>query len=264
MVSRNSGHICFIASTLSLLGEQQRQHSGRCMSVQAGADPSTLSNRQTMSSMWRAGRAPAPDKQPHPAAAAWSCCVCAGMIGYSAYCPSKFAVRGLAESLRNEVRVAATADPTSWACSSRCSWAEQVLQAYCNAAHGCGLQAVQPSNIHSPAPAHDSLLPALSPAAPRQQGQGQHSLPSRHLHTWLRKGEPQEGACRQDAPADSLGSPRLLCLASPQNTMGWLTVDGATGSCWCKCQRAPNKQRRLQSRLWLRLTWVRGVLCYAV
>jgi hypothetical protein len=25
------------------------------------------------------------------------------MIGYSAYCPSKFAVRGLAESLRNEV-----------------------------------------------------------------------------------------------------------------------------------------------------------------
>lgn len=26
MVSRNSGHICFIASTLSLLGEQQRQH----------------------------------------------------------------------------------------------------------------------------------------------------------------------------------------------------------------------------------------------
>ena len=27
----------------------------------------------------------------------------AGMIGYSAYCPSKFAVRGLAECLRNEV-----------------------------------------------------------------------------------------------------------------------------------------------------------------
>lgn len=26
-----------------------------------------------------------------------------GMIGYSAYCPSKFAVRGLAECLRNEV-----------------------------------------------------------------------------------------------------------------------------------------------------------------
>lgn len=31
-------------------------------------------------------------------------CDLAGMIGYSAYCPSKFAVRGLAESLRNEVR----------------------------------------------------------------------------------------------------------------------------------------------------------------
>jgi NAD(P)-dependent dehydrogenase (short-subunit alcohol dehydrogenase family) len=31
-------------------------------------------------------------------------CLPAGMIGYSAYCPSKFAVRGLAESLRNEVR----------------------------------------------------------------------------------------------------------------------------------------------------------------
>jgi NAD(P)-dependent dehydrogenase (short-subunit alcohol dehydrogenase family) len=30
-------------------------------------------------------------------------CGPAGMIGYSAYCPSKFAVRGLAESLRNEV-----------------------------------------------------------------------------------------------------------------------------------------------------------------
>jgi NAD(P)-dependent dehydrogenase (short-subunit alcohol dehydrogenase family) len=28
----------------------------------------------------------------------------AGLIGYSAYAPSKFAVRGLAECLRNEVR----------------------------------------------------------------------------------------------------------------------------------------------------------------
>eukprot|EP00775_Hariotina_reticulata_P004465 gene4465-4721_t len=46
MIARNSGHICFVASTLSLLG----------------------------------------------------------LIGYSAYCPSKFALRGLAESLRNEVQ----------------------------------------------------------------------------------------------------------------------------------------------------------------
>lgn len=36
MVSRNSGHICFIASTLSLLGEQQRQHG---WAVQAGSRP---------------------------------------------------------------------------------------------------------------------------------------------------------------------------------------------------------------------------------
>jgi NAD(P)-dependent dehydrogenase (short-subunit alcohol dehydrogenase family) len=29
--------------------------------------------------------------------------LCTGMVGYSAYAPSKFAVRGLAECLRNEV-----------------------------------------------------------------------------------------------------------------------------------------------------------------
>lgn len=39
------------------------------------------------------------------------------------------------------------------------------------------------------------------------------------------------------------------------------TVDGATGTCRCKCEHAPNKQ----SRLWLRLTRIRGVLlCDAV
>jgi NAD(P)-dependent dehydrogenase (short-subunit alcohol dehydrogenase family) len=44
-----------------------------------------------------------------PAAGA-ACCSCllyllpSGLIGYSAYAPSKFAVRGLAECLRNEVR----------------------------------------------------------------------------------------------------------------------------------------------------------------
>eukprot|EP00879_Flechtneria_rotunda_P022800 GHRR01024080.1.p1 GENE.GHRR01024080.1~~GHRR01024080.1.p1 ORF type:complete len:117 (+),score=21.68 GHRR01024080.1:703-1053(+) len=46
MVSRNSGHICFVASTMALMG----------------------------------------------------------LVGYSAYAPSKFAVRGLAECLRNEVQ----------------------------------------------------------------------------------------------------------------------------------------------------------------
>lgn len=201
--------------------------------------------------------------QSQPAAAACSCCVCAGMIGYSAYCPSKFAVRGLAESLRNEVRVAATAEPTSWACSSRCCWAEQVLQAYCDAAHGSGLQAVGSAaqEHHTPpAPAHDSLPPALSPAAPRQQGQGQHSLPRRYLHTWICKGEPQEGVCQQDAPAEVLSSPRLLCLTSPQHTMRQPTVDGANGTCRCKCEHVPNKQ----SRLWLRLTRMRGMLRGAV
>jgi NAD(P)-dependent dehydrogenase (short-subunit alcohol dehydrogenase family) len=74
MVSRNSGHICFIASTLSLLGEQQHSSSmGRSACLQPR---SAHAQQQTEAAKRLAGSASTIiHMQPHPAAAAWSCCV---------------------------------------------------------------------------------------------------------------------------------------------------------------------------------------------
>lgn len=74
------------------------------------------------------------------------------------------------------VRASLSCNPVSSSHSMQCSVIFSLLKAACHL-------------ILSP-PLTDCLLPTAS----RQQGEGQHSIPSRHLHTRIRKGKPQKGA----------------------------------------------------------------------
>jgi NAD(P)-dependent dehydrogenase (short-subunit alcohol dehydrogenase family) len=98
MLARNSGHIVFVGSALSLLGacllwgqQQQQQQVGVCLSP-LSACPTPHHDCS-----------PHPHHTTMPRRALLPLLPLPGMVGYSAYCPSKFAVRGLAECLRNEV-----------------------------------------------------------------------------------------------------------------------------------------------------------------
>lgn len=106
MLARNTGHIVFVASAMALMGTCSAARPRR-LYVGGPAAVHSLA-------VWSA--------QVAHAAFPPACCAAAGMIGYCSYAPSKFAVRGLAESLRNEVGAACgcfsgavrTPTPTPW------------------------------------------------------------------------------------------------------------------------------------------------------